>query len=208
MFGDAERIPQRKREDHTAYCFNCVLSTISFVDAVASEFVEDIYQDAERVDQGSQSLFYPDINRTFRDNIVTASSLDSRLSRASPPIKFNVLLDVMRLDEFDRTEDPLEPVVLLNRIRNELTHYSPKWVEGGPKNHTENEYGFEESLQDRFDLNPLSAPGNAFFPDQCMSFGCAEWATRNSRALVRHFGRRLNIDMRPLSQSQKSATKI
>ena len=40
MFGDAERIPQRKREDHTAYCFNCVLSTISFVDAVASEFVE------------------------------------------------------------------------------------------------------------------------------------------------------------------------
>lgn len=93
---------------------------------------------------------------------------------ASPPIKFNVILDVMGLEEFDRSAEPLEPVCTLNRLRNELTHYSPKWIEGGPKDYTENEHGFEEDLKGRFDLNPLTAEGDPFFPDQCMSYGCCE----------------------------------
>lgn len=104
----------------------------------------------------------------------------------------------MGLDEFDRDSDPMEPVLVLNRLRNELTHHHSEWIKGGPKDYTENEYGFEEDLQGRFDLNPLMADGNAFFPSQCMSYGCSRWAIRYSRALVYHFGRKVGVDMRPL----------
>lgn len=200
VFGDntSSNIPQRKREDHTAYCFNAILSAISFVDATANEFVDDLVEDSIRVDQGNQPHFYPDIDQQFRADIVAAPNRDNRLRNASPPIKFNVLLDMMGLNEFDRDSSPLEPVRVLNRLRSELAHYSPEWVEGGPKHYTANEFGFEEDLQGRFDQNPLTASGNAFFPDQCMSYGCTAWAVRQSQALVSHFGRKVGVDMRPL----------
>lgn len=200
VFGDddAPPAPKRKRADHKAYCFNAIISTISFLDATANQFVDDLEEDSTKIEQGNDPLFYPDINQQFRDDIVTAPNRENRFRKASPPIKFNVLLDIIGKDEFDRDSSPMEPVLALNRLRQELTHYSPEWVKGGPKDHTENEYGFEKDLQDRFDLNPLMAPGNAFFPDQCMSYGCTRWAVRHARALVTHFGRRIDVDIRSL----------
>lgn len=191
-------IPQRKQSDHRAFCFNTILSAVSFVEATANEFVDDIREDKQRVIDDREPHFYPEIDKEYRDSIVSESNLDTRLRNASPPIKFNVLLDVMALEEYDREQNPLEPVLVLNRLRNELTHHSPEWVEGGPKEYTEDEYGFEEDIQGRFDLNPITAEGNAFFPTQCMSYGCADWAIQISKTLIRDFGRKTGVDIRPL----------
>lgn len=200
IFGDRDSstIPKRKRADHGAYCFNAVFSTIRFIDATTNESRDDLEEDSTRIDQDDEPIFYLDINQQFRDNLVSASNLDNRFRNASPPIKFNVLLDVMGLDEFDEDSSPLEPVWVLNRLWRELTHFSPKWAKGGPKDYTENEYGFEEDLKGRFDLNPLIASGNPFFPDQCMSYGCAEWALRKVRVVVNRFGRKVGVEMRQL----------
>lgn len=201
IFGDEDSsdIPLRNSEDHKAYCFSSVMSAVSFVEAQANEFVENLQEDKKRIDQGKDPHHYPDIQKAYRDSIVSTSNLDNRLGNASPPVKYNALLNIMGLQEFDREDSPLEQVLVLNRLRNELTHFSPEWVEGGPKKYTENEYGFEEDLKGRFELNPMTADGNAFFPTQCMSYGCAEWATRYSRALVQHFGHKIDVDMRAIS---------
>lgn len=195
---DSSDIPQREKDDHTAYCFNSILSTVSFLEAQANEFVENLREDTQRIDDGRDPQYYPSIQSQHRDAITSASNIEDRLGGASPPVKFNVLLDIMGLDQFDRGSDPLEPALLLNRLRNELTHFSPEWVQGGPKAYTENEYGFEEDLKGRFELNPLYPEGNAFFPSQCMSYGCTEWATRYSRSLVYHFGLKVDVEMRAI----------
>lgn len=195
---DTRDVPLRKTRDHRAYCYNSILSIMSFVEAQANEFVDDLQEDKEQYENGQEPQFYPDISAKHRNKITSSSNLDNRMGGASPPIKYNVLLDVLGLDEFERDEEPIEPVLLLNKLRNELTHFSPEWVEGGPKTYTENEYGFEEDLKGRFDLNPIAAEGNGFFPDQCMSYGCVEWAIRNSRSLIYHFGVRVDVDMRAI----------
>ena len=55
-----------------------------FIDAAANEFVDDLEDDANRVDQDWPPFFYPDINPQYRIDIVSASNLDNRFSEASP----------------------------------------------------------------------------------------------------------------------------
>lgn len=195
IFENQDSIPGRRREEHRAYCFNTIFSTVGFLEATANEFVENVREDQNRIDNGKDPHHYPNLNKNHRNKIYSEGNLDNRVSGASPPIKYNVILDIVDINGFDDTQDPLEPTLVLNRLRNELTHFSPEWVEGGPKKYTQNEYGFEQDLKGRFDLNPLTGDGNAFFPSQCMSYGCAEWAVRYSRALVHHFSNKLGIDM-------------
>lgn len=42
---DSSDIPQRKMEDHRANTFGCIISVVSFVEATANEFVEDMEGD-------------------------------------------------------------------------------------------------------------------------------------------------------------------
>lgn len=188
-------IPTRDTKEHRAYVINSLFCSIGFLEALANEIIFNLAEDEERTKNGHDPRHYPDIDPSHRGQVMHESNLRNRIGEASLPIKYNVLLDVMDLNEFDRDSDPLEPVLLLNRLRNELVHFEPEWTEGGSKEYTENEYGFEEDLKDRFKLNPLTAEGNSFFPSQTMSYGCAKWATRHSRALAYHFSNRIDIEI-------------
>ena len=81
----------------------------------------------------------------------------------------------------------------MNKIRNKLTHHEPKWVKGGSKTYTENEYGIEENLKGEFELNPFTSDGNAFFPTQCLSYGCAEWGLSHANSLVKKFKKKIGV---------------
>ena len=194
----SSEVPQIDKEEHKAYCMNSIIGSVTFLESFAKEFAADLEDDQNRVDNGKDPQHVPEIDASHRQAIVNEPNLSNRLDNASPPIKYNVYLDIIGENEFDRSSDPLEPALVLTQLRNELVHYTPQWLEGGaPKDYTEDEYGFEEDLRGRFDLNPLMPSGNPFFPDQCLSYGCAEWALRYARALVYHFSNRVDFELHP-----------
>ncbi|WP_396610811.1 hypothetical protein ACH9L7_11320 [Haloferax sp. S1W] len=190
---DHRLIPNDVKKRHTAFTMNALVSSASFVESWFKEFLFKISEDVERAEKGNK-LHYPNLDSNTREQILTADNLDKRLRKASSPIKYNVILDIAELDEFDRNSTPLEQLILLNWMRNKLVHYEPKWQEGGIEDDLENVYGFEESLQGRFELNPLAASGDPFFPTQCLSASCADWAIRHVKGFNRNFSGRMGIE--------------
>lgn len=188
-------VPQEDKKLHRAYSMNSVLSSVFFIEAAANEFVEDLMEDQEASEKGKELKFYPDIDVKVSKKII--SERDS-IGNARPAKKFNLFLREAGLNEFDSGSGVYEENLVLNELRNKLVHFSPEWVRGGPKEYTENEYGIEEDLSGRFELNPLTPEGDAFFPSQCLGYGCAEWACRVSRALLYHFSQRVGITHRSI----------
>lgn len=108
---ETSTIPAHAKRKHLAYVANSLLSSVAFLETLAKEFVVDLSEDTDEEIEGK--MHYPDIDPDKRKAIVTAADLETRFECASPPVKFNVLLDVMGLPEFDREDDPLEPARLL-----------------------------------------------------------------------------------------------
>ena len=195
---DPSEVPRDDKEEHRAYCMNSIIGSVTYLEAFAKEFAANLEDDQSRVDDGTGPRYFPEIDVSHRQAIINESDLAKRLSCASPPVKYNVFLDIMGKDEFDEDSDPLEPTLLLTTLRNELIHYTPQWVEGElPKDYTEDEYGFEEDLRGRFDLNPLTPDSSSVFPTQCLSYGCAKWALRYVRSLAYEFSNRVGFDLHP-----------
>lgn len=198
IYGDGNRpdVPQQEKVEHKAYCMNSVISSVTFLESFAKEFVDDMHEDQKRVDNGDSRRHRGEIDPSYRQAIVNNTDPSNYLGNVSPPIKYNIILDIIGENEFDKNDDPMEQALLLTKLRNELIHHSPEWLEGGKgKGHTNNEYGFEEDLKGRFELNPLIPKGNAFFPSQCLSYSCAKWALRYSRSLVYHFSGKVGFEL-------------
>lgn len=182
---------------------NSIISTACFLEATINHLYWEIKDDHHRVCEGNDPFHYPDA-QDYRQNVICAErtppegeKLSDRRKHAGIIGHYNIFLDVNGFDEFDKNTAPAESVDRVLDIRNELVHFSPRRIQGGRKGYTENEFGFEESLKDRFELNPLMPNGNAFFPDQCLSYGCAEWSVRVSRGFVRAFSKRIDLEIHP-----------
>lgn len=197
-------IPNEDKSKHRAYCMNSVISTVCFLESTINHLYWEMWGDIHRINDGDDPIHFPEAQK-YRQNIKDAEhnppegqkKLSNRLVDAGILGKYNIFLDVNDIDEFDKDTAPAEPVDRVLDIRNELVHFEPRWIQGGGKDYTENEYGFEEDLKGRFELNPLMPQGNAFFPDQCLSYGCAEWSARVSKGFVSHFSQSINMEIHP-----------
>jgi hypothetical protein len=196
-------IPDEDTDRHRAFCMNSIISTACFLEATINSFYWDLQDDCKRILEGNDPIHYPD-SVDYRTAVCKAEhekSGDERLSKRRENAgiigQYNIFLDITGNEEFEKNEVPLEPVVRVLDIRNELVHFEPRWIQGGGKEYTESEYGFEETLKGRFELNPLMPSGNAFFPGQCLSHGCAAWAARVSRGFVHHFSKRIDLQIHP-----------
>lgn len=197
-------IPDDDKTKHRAFCMNSIISTACFLEATINSLYWEVWDDIRRINDGEDPIHYPDATG-FRQNIEEAEhnpeqgqkKLSNRLDHAGIIGKYNIFLDINDFDEFEKESSPAEPVTRVLDIRNELVHFEPRWIQGGDKHYTENEYEIEEQLDGRFDLNPLMPSGNAFFPSQCMSYGCAEWALRVSKGFVRQFSIKIDLQIHP-----------
>ena len=55
---------------------------------------------------------------------------------------------------------------------------------------------FEKALRNKFSLNPLSREDFGFFPDKCLSAGCAAWAIRSTQEFALEFAASAGIHER------------
>jgi hypothetical protein len=110
---------------------------------------------------------------------------------ASYPIaqKYQIALALARQAPFDPGKPPFQDADIVVKLHNALNHFEPDWIIGlaGTAPAEVSPHRFEKTLRGKFALNPLMSAGNPFFPDKCLSHGCAEWAVRSSLKLTDAF---------------------
>jgi hypothetical protein len=172
--------------EHRAYVSGCIVSTVSFLEAKINELFADTVDNPNAVKQ---------LDKTARD-LMSGMWKGEILARAGFPIleKFQLALALARKDLFDRGKRPFQDVALLVRLRNALVHYVPEWVTFvSAETEDLTVQDIKRNLSGKFELNPLRGPADSFFPDRCLSHGCAKWAVTSSVEFVDEFLARMGL---------------
>ena len=105
-------------------------------------------------------------------------------------------------ERFDRGESPYQDVDILIAVRNELVHFHPEW-------HDEQERHAKlgKRLMYRFPLSPfLNSETAVVFPQRFISHGCTQWAVESALAFMNEFARRLGVESRFATISDRLST--
>lgn len=102
--------------------------------------------------------------------------------------KYQTTLLLAQKPKFSAGEPPLQLTAHLIALRNALVHYKPEW---------DNQLKAHKSIEDRlgkaFPTNPFAGKNKAFFPSQCLGYGCAAWSVRTAWAFVKEFYSRMEL---------------
>lgn len=181
--------------DYKAYVTGAVFNAVFFLEATINEFFMDAID----------NRFNPLI-KALPDTVVDALAqewLVNNIGRKEALDKFQIALKLNGSLRFQKASMLYRNADDLVELRNALVHYKPAWVTtldttGGRKPpKTSPPKGSPEYIWDRlgnpprFPLSPLFGVNNSFFPDRCLSHGCAEWAVASSLAFADEFYTRI-----------------
>jgi len=111
--------------------------------------------------------------------------------------KYDTALALCDRDEFNKGAAPYQPVALLIKLRNALTHFVPEWQPGGGWPHEDAELAkLSKSLRGMFPENSLTEDFQPYFPYRCLGYGSSKWAVTSSVAFVAEFRARLGLGFR------------
>lgn len=102
--------------------------------------------------------------------------------------RFRVILHLLGKPEMLEGEHPWQGMVILVRLRNELTHYKSKW---GKK--MEKEKLFTTLKQMNLPKPPFVSEYAYFFPHKFMGAACAAWAVQTAVDFINGFYERMGI---------------
>lgn len=167
---------------HRGYVMGAVLSSVAFLEAAVNELFVDAVDE-----HGGE------IQRLAADTRIRLAQLwRFGADRASMLNKFQLALATATGQAFDEGRRPFGVVRLLDQLRDRLVHYQPESLIAGVEQ-PEQAHKVEKQLRGKFALNPLMGRGNLFWPDKCLSYGCAKWAVQSSIAFADDFFSRLDL---------------
>lgn len=94
---------------------------------------------------------------------------------------------------FIRGKELAQDIAHIVKLRDSLMHYYPEWMNDGvtvPLTVTP-ERRYLNYLIGKFPTNPLMGKDGPFFPNRCLSYGCAQWVVESSLAYSDEFYRNL-----------------
>ncbi len=173
---------------HRAHVTGAVFFAVAFLEATINELFCDAFD-------GNVS----NLKGLDADSISIMSKMWGRgvprTAKYTILVKFDIALELARKPAFDNGALPYQAVNNLVKLRNALVHFEPETVrlniasaQGSVKPPK-----IEEELRGKFATNPLTSAGNPFFPDKCLSYGCAKWAVESSRAYADEFFQRFGV---------------
>jgi hypothetical protein len=151
------------RREHRSYVTASILASATFLEASINE----LYASAEYsyLEVGGKLPEEERIRLTgVADLIANNRFLD----------KFQITLHLLGREGFDQGAKVYQDAKMLVGLRNELVHYKPQRRWAGDD--IEPDKWARGLASKRFSLNPFSNEGGPFFPDRCLSHGCAVWA--------------------------------
>jgi hypothetical protein len=175
---------------HQAFTLNAILSSVTFLESTINELHADSTdEEFSAIDEKHEALL-----RTIGRQWHNPRNFD----RAPMLTKYQTILAIAGQPGFDEGDQAFANVRILTEIRNHLLHYTREWVVihnrqyPGREPESTSDH-FEKILPRKFATNPLAEKNVPFFPDRCLSHGCAEWAIMNSIIFVDEFYRRLGM---------------
>jgi len=178
-----ERIHQ-----HRSHVVGSVFACAAFLEA----FINELFADAGEREGGFLKPVSLDVRRLMSKMWQQGIPRTARY-----PIldKYAVALTLADKPQADTGSSPYQDVRCLIDLRNSLIHFEPEWTAAGPKDSEDqwSAHRHEKALRGKFALNPLLPSVNPFYPDQCLSYGCAVWAVHASILFADEFCARFGI---------------
>jgi len=168
---------QKVFDEHRGYVIGAVVCSAAFLEAVVNEAFADAAEN-HTAQLGSLA----------NDAIVKVSSRwarSKRLRGLSVLERFEAFLKEADVPPIPRGKAVYGNVKLLFRLRNAIVHFVPEWRSAGIETDPKDEWA--SRLMRKFGENPFTGRGNPFFPDKCLSHGCAEWAVQGALAFADAF---------------------
>ena len=174
---------------HRACVTAALLSAVAFLEATINEFFADTkdspFSETTKQLDSNVSLLMSNMWKLGIPKTANYSIIE----------KYQIALTLARKELFDLGNSPAQDIISLVKIRNALTHSEPSWVTVTEKDGSVDNSKFASLKREKkFPLNPLFARSETqFFPDKCLSHGCATWAVNSSISFVEIFSVKMDV---------------
>jgi hypothetical protein len=178
--------------EHRAYVIGAIFAAVAFREATINELFAGTAD--ERAVGPVEHL--PSDARALMRNLWRCESFSQS---AFTKNKFQVALDLSGKEQFIARHPSYQDFDLLIKLRDRLIHFKPEWIAAGQLATQSDLHEVEKRLRRKFPLNPLLPEPTAehpFYPDKCLSHGCAEWVVKSSLAFTNEFHTRMSIPSR------------
>ena len=164
---------------HGAFVTGAVFSAAAFLEAS----ITDLYLELQKLSQSGQ--------RNLRRELAMLPRVWPEIVGAPLLHKYQLALSVADADQYNENRSPYFDAESLIRLRDSLLDYLPGWDDKRGHHHS-----LEKRLFTKFPPNPFAPENSPWFPDRCLSAGCARWAVRAAQFFSDDFCHRMAIPAR------------
>lgn len=178
---------------YRSFVMGAVLSSVAFLEAKIAELRTDAAE-------GGVGLSVVGLTAAQRKKVTAA--LDALPPRGRTLERYQAVLRALGKPSFKADRPPFGAVKLVFLLRNYLVHFPGEWLaepddESGPLPQSELPL-IERQLKGRFRSTRLAWAAQPFFPDHCLSAGCARWAAESTLSFAQEFSTSAGVVMKHL----------
>jgi len=175
---------ERITSDYRSFVIAAVVLCASFLEAFANELWSYTHQN-----KGSDFLKSIDQRKIEMMGALWDRHEIPKTARYPILRKFEMFLSEAGRAAYDKGQSPYQDVTALVTLRNELIHYTPLWSSVTGSRELPGYQEIENLLTGKVTLSPFG--GNTFFPEKCLSHGCAAWAVESAISFCDDFCARI-----------------
>ena len=151
-------------DEQTSYVSATVMLSVASMESNINEYFSDVENNFPELSEETRSVAFELIEKK--------SILE----------KYQYALTFKNREKISTSDQPFQNVSALIKLRNALVHFKPEWHDE-QKEHKK----LEQQLQGKFSINPAIEESGVFFPQQCISYGCTQWAVHTSLNFMKEF---------------------
>lgn len=171
---------------HRSYVMGAILSAAAYLEASINELYLELHNSRGLERARLPRRVLSGLGRFWTD-----------IKRADVLRRYQVVLMVADAERFDERRAPFLDADTLMKLREALVHCRPERAESRRRVRT-----LEQRLRDRMPASPFAAADSLWFPDQCLSAACAEWAVHTVDEFSDAFCKRMALPARGLARSE------
>src|SRR5665647_202254 len=164
---------------HGAFVMGAVFSAAAFLETS----ITDLYLELQKLSKSGQ--------RNLRRELAMLPRVWPEIVGAPLLHKYQLALSVADADQYNESRSPYFEAESLIRMRDALLDYTPEWDDKRGRHHS-----LEKRLSAKIPPNPFASVNSPWFPDRCLSAGCAKWALRAAQFFSDDFCHRMAIPAR------------
>lgn len=146
----------------------CVSATMMLTTASMESNINEYFSDIK--------ASFPELTESLRESAFGLIEKKSILE------KYQYALAFKGKSKIPTGEQSYQDANALIRLRNALVHFKPEWHDEQDEHKK-----LERQLVGKFAVNPFIGENGVFFPQQCISYGCTQWAVSSALRFMEKF---------------------